>query len=92
MCILLSREILCFKDFVERAKAIPDLQWDPRRKPKLLFDPYSEDRDFVAHYFLIVASIDEGSVVGPAINAKLVVHELYKELGTGSLSRELEER
>jgi len=73
------------KDFVERNSNIKDIQFDPRVPPKLLIDPYSKDYEEkrkVAHYFLLVASIDEGNVIGRAENARrlmVYLHQKFKE-------------
>lgn len=69
------------KEFVERNSNIMDLQFDPRIPPKLIINPWAEDYESktrVAHYFLLVASIDERSVVARAENARFLVVELHK--------------
>jgi len=72
------------REFVERNSNIVDLQFDPRLPPKLLIDPRSKDyesRKRTAHYFLFVASIDEGRVIGRAENARSLMVELHKKYG-----------
>lgn len=72
------------REFVERNSHIKDLQFDPNVPPRLLFDPYSkdyEDRKRIAHYFLLVASIDEGNVVGRAEYARRLMVYLHRKLG-----------
>ena len=78
----MNQEVLCFKEIVNQLKLVPDIQWDPNTEPVLPFDPYNEDKDFLSHYFLLVASIDEGNVIGKAINARIIIYALYKELGS----------
>jgi len=71
------------KDFIEKCSQIPDLQFDSEIDPPLPINPYSknlEDKIKIAHYFLIVASIDEGNLVGRAENARILVVRLYKLL------------
>ncbi|RLI82469.1 DUF2400 domain-containing protein [Archaeoglobales archaeon] len=74
------------KVFIERNSNVPDLQFDPNLKPKLPIDPYSknyEERKRTAHYLLLVASIDEGNVVGVADNARKLIVRLYDHFGEG---------
>lgn len=69
------------KDFVEKSSNIMDLQFDPRLPPKLLLNPWAEDYESkkrTAHYFLLVASIDERGVVWRAENARCLIVELHK--------------
>jgi len=72
-------------EYVNANSNIVDLQFDPTKQPPLHFDPCSEDpseRRRIAHYLLLVASVDEGNVVGEADNArKLMVglHSLLRE-------------
>lgn len=74
------REIfLLIKEFVERNSKIADIQFDPRLAPKLLIDPYSKSSQ-VAHYFLLVASIDEAWVIGRAENARSLMVYLHEKL------------
>ena len=71
------------KDFIEKCSQIPDLQFDPKIDPPLPIDPYSrnlKDKPKIAHYFLIVASIDEGNLVGSAENVRVLVVRLYEFL------------
>jgi len=72
------------RDFVERNSNIVDLQFNPKLPPKLLIDPWSKDyesKKVVAHYFLLVASIDEEGVIGRAENARCLMVELHKKYG-----------
>lgn len=71
--------------YVKKESKTIDLQFDPKLLPSLPFDPYSSDpslRSKIAHYFLLVASVDEGNVVGAADNARRLLagcHALLKE-------------
>jgi len=72
------------REFVERNSNIACLQWDPRLPPRLLIDPWSKDygsKKRIAHYFLLVASIDETRVIGRAENARCLMVELHKKFG-----------
>mgnify|MGYP000194444014 CR=1 FL=1 len=72
------------KSFIEKNSGVPDLQFDPALEPKLPIDPYSRDykeRKRTAHYLLLVASIDEGNVVGVADNARKLIVRLYDHFG-----------
>jgi len=72
------------REFVERNSNIIDLQFDPRLPPKLLIDPWSKDyrsRMRTAHYFLLVASVDERGVIGRAENARYLIAELHRKFG-----------
>lgn len=72
------------KEFVDRNSKIKDLQFDPNIPPKLPFDPYSksyQDKKRIAHYFLLVASIDEGNVIGRAEYARKLLVYLHKKFG-----------
>ncbi|HIQ32135.1 MAG TPA: DUF2400 family protein [Methanothermococcus okinawensis] len=81
----MERELIeLLKRFVEKHSNTPDLQFDPDRPPKLPIDPYSTDpreRRRTAHYLLLVASIDEGNVVGRADNARKLLVRLYQHFG-----------
>ncbi len=71
------------KNFIEKHSQIPDLQFDPKLEPPLPINPYSKslkDKIKIAHYFLIVASIDEGNLVRRAENARILVVKLYRLL------------
>jgi len=72
------------REFVNRNSTIIDLQFDPRLPPKLLIDPWSKDyrsRMRTAHYFLLVASVDERGVIGRAENARYLIAELHRKFG-----------
>ena len=72
------------REFVERNSNIVDLQFNPKLPPKLLIDPWSKDYESkkrIAHYFLLVASIDEEGVIGGAENARYLMVELHKKYG-----------
>lgn len=72
------------REFVERNSNIVDLQFNPKLPPKLLIDPWAKDYESkkrVAHYFLLVASIDEEGVIGRAENARYLMVELHKKYG-----------
>ncbi len=69
------------RSFIEKNSRVPDLQFDPALEPKLPVDPYSrnyEERKRTAHYLLLVASIDEGNVIGRADNARKLIASLYE--------------
>jgi hypothetical protein len=71
--------------FVNMNSDIVDVQWDGRMSPRLLLNPYSEDREekkVVAHYFLLVSSVLEDSVVGFSENARMLLIHLHKALGS----------
>jgi len=72
------------KEFVKRNSCVKDLQFDPNIPPKLQFDPYSqsyEEKRKIAHYFLLVASIDEGNIIGRAENARRLLVCLHRKFG-----------
>lgn len=76
--------LMLLKKFIEQNSSRPDLQFDPNIKPRLPINPYSKNYDEkrrVAHYFLLVASIDEGRLVGRADNARKLMVRLYNSLG-----------
>jgi hypothetical protein len=72
-------------EYVNAKSNIVDLQFDPTKQPPFPFDPNSEDpseRRRIAHYLLLVASVDEGNVVGEADNARRLMvglHSLLRE-------------
>ncbi|MGD0549252.1 MAG: DUF2400 family protein [Candidatus Bathyarchaeia archaeon] len=69
--------------YVKSKSNLIDLQFDPVIPPQLPFDPYSEDlleRKKIAHYFLLVASVDEGNVIGEADNARKLLVRLHSAL------------
>ena len=71
--------------FVNMNSDVVDVQWDGRMSPRLLLNPYSEDREekkVVAHYFLLVSSVLEDSVVGFPENARMLLIHLHKALGS----------
>jgi hypothetical protein len=70
-------------EYVDKNSRVVDLQFDPTAQPSLPFDPYSEDsseRRKIAHYLLLVASVDEGNVVGEADNARKLLVALHSVL------------
>jgi hypothetical protein len=70
--------------FVDTNADVVDVQWDRRMSPRLLLNPYSEDREEkkrVAHYFLLGASVLEDSVVGFPENARMLLIHLHKAWG-----------
>jgi len=76
---LLSRLV----KYVDENSNITDLQFDPKLQPTLPYDPYSADpfvRKKLAHYLLLVASVDEGNVVGAAENARKLMVGCYSFL------------
>lgn len=78
----MDRELIEFlKKFVEINSYTPDLQFDPSIDPIIPIYPYSHDlrkRRKTAHYLLLVASIDEGNVVGRSENARELLVRLYQ--------------
>ena len=71
-------------EFVNRNSNIAGIQWDLRMRPRLLINPYSEvyeERKRTAHYFLLVASINESKVIGRAENARRLIVYLHKKFG-----------
>jgi hypothetical protein len=71
-------------EYVNLKSNVIDLQFDPVRQPTLPFDPYSSDvseRRKIAHYLLLVASVDESNVVGIADNARALLVALHSILG-----------
>jgi hypothetical protein len=71
-------------DFINKNSNVADVQWDRRMSPRLLFNPYSEkyeERRVVAHYFLLVASILDDTVVGYPENARMLVSYLHEAFG-----------
>ena len=84
--------IQLLREFVDQNSNIIGLQWDPRLPPRLLINPYSEDyeeRIKIAHYFLLVASVDEGRVIGRAENARVLLVHLHEKFGN-DLFKEVE--
>jgi len=75
--------IRLLREHVIRYSGVIDIQLDPDLDPPLPFNPYSQNRrpEKISHYFLLVASIDEGNIVGRAENARLVVSKMYKYFG-----------
>jgi hypothetical protein len=70
-------------EYVNRKSHVVDLQFDPAGQPPLPFHPYSEDppeRRRIAHYLLLMASVDEGYVVGIADNARKLLAGLHSIL------------
>lgn len=71
-------------DFINKNSDVPDVQWDRRMSPQLLFNPYSksyEDQKVVAHYFLLTASILDDTVVGYPENARMLLSYLHIAFG-----------
>lgn len=70
-------------EYVNSKSNVVDLQFDTNAQPSLSFDPYSADqreRKKITHYFLLVASVDEGNVVGEAGNARKLLVSLYSTM------------
>ena len=71
-------------DFINKNSNVADVQWDRRMSPRLLFNPYSEkyeERKITAHYFLLVASILDDTVVGYPENARMLMVYLHEAFG-----------
>ncbi|HIP90321.1 MAG TPA: DUF2400 family protein [Candidatus Nanopusillus sp.] len=83
--IYLDRKLIeLLKKFVEIHSHTPDLQFDPYIDPVIPIYPYSQDpreRRRTAHYLLLVASIDEGKIVGKSENARKLLVRLYQYFG-----------
>ncbi len=72
-------------EFINKNSNIVDIQWDRRMSPRLLFNPYSEkyeERRITAHYFLLVASILDDTVVGYPENARMLLGYLHEAFGS----------
>ena len=70
--------------FVNLNSNFVDVQWDRRMKPRLLFNPYSEDKEqekITAHYFLLAASLLEDAVIGYSENSRRLLIYLHEKLG-----------
>jgi len=71
-------------DFINKNSNVTDVQWDKRMSPRLLFNAYSEkyeERKIIAHYFLLVASVLDDTIVGYPENARMLVGYLHEALG-----------
>jgi hypothetical protein len=71
-------------DFINKNSNVADVQWDRRMSPRLLFNPYSEkyeERQIVAHYFLMAASILDDTIVGYPENARMLLVYLHEAFG-----------
>ncbi|MCL4430025.1 MAG: DUF2400 family protein, partial [Chloroflexi bacterium] len=72
-------------EFINKNSNVVDVQWDRRMSPRLLVNPYSEkyeERKTVAHYFLLVSSILDDTVVGYPENARMLMVYLHEALGS----------
>jgi len=72
-------------EFINKNSNVVDVQWDRRMSPRLLVNPYSEkyeERKTVAHYFLLVASILDYTVVGYPENARMLMMYLHEAFGS----------
>lgn len=72
-------------DFINKNSDVPDVQWDRRMSPRLLFNPYSkvyDDQKVIAHYFLLTASILDDTVVGYPENARMLLSYLNEAFGS----------
>ena len=72
-------------EFINKNSNVVDVQWDRRMSPRLLVNPYSEkyeERKTVAHYFLLVASILDDTVVGYPENARMLMVYLHEAFGS----------
>ncbi len=71
-------------DFINKNSNVADVQWDKRMSPRLLFNAYSEkyeERKIIAHYFLLVASVLDDTIVGYPENARMLVGYLHEAFG-----------
>jgi hypothetical protein len=72
-------------EFINKNSNVVDVQLDRRMSPRLLFNPYSEkyeERKTVAHYFLLVSSILDDTVVGYPENARMLMVYLHEDFGS----------
>jgi len=72
-------------EFINKNSNVVDVQWDRRMSPRLLVNPYSEkyeERKTVAHYFLLVSSILDDTVVGYPENARMLMMYLHEAFGS----------
>jgi hypothetical protein len=72
-------------EFINKNSNVVDVQWDRRMSPRLLVNPYSEkyeERKTVAHYFLLVSSILDDTVVGYPENARMLMVYLHEAFGS----------
>ena len=79
-----DEELSLLLKFVNLNSDFVDVQWDRRMKPRLLFNPYSEDSErkkMAAHYFLLASSILEDEVIGFPENARRLLIYLHGRLG-----------
>ena len=75
-------------DFINKNSNVVDIQWDRRMSPRLFFNPYSDkydERRIAAHYFLLVASILDDTVVGYPENARMLLSYLHEAFGSSLL-------
>ena len=71
------------KDFINRNSKVYSIGWDPNISEPLLFDPFSQrpqDQMKIAHYFLLVASITDSSIIGRAENSRALMIFLHQSL------------
>ena len=71
-------------EFINKNSNVVDIQWDRRMSPRLLVNPYSEkyeERQTVAHYLLLAASILDDTVVGYPENARMLMVYLHEAFG-----------
>jgi hypothetical protein len=71
-------------EFINKNSNVVDVQWDRRMSPRLLVNPYSEkygERQTVAHYLLLAASILDDTIVGYPENARMLMVYLHEALG-----------
>jgi hypothetical protein len=72
-------------EFVNKNSNVVDIQLDRRMSPRLIVNPYSEryeERKIVAHYFLLVVSILDDTIVGYPENARMLLVYLHEALGS----------
>ena len=72
-------------EFINKNSDVADVQWDRRMSPRLLFNPYSEkyeERKIIAHYFLLIASILDDTIVGYPENARMLLGYLHTVFGS----------
>ncbi|ENN95816.1 hypothetical protein J422_05753 [Methanocaldococcus villosus KIN24-T80] len=72
---------MLIKDYIERYSKEIDLLLNPNGNPPLPFNPYKDEKNFVAMYYLQLASIDQAQIVGTAENVRKLMVNLYNIFG-----------
>lgn len=67
--------------YVERNSNLYGIEWDPNISEQLPFDPFDtsdQSRKITAHFFLLIASINETELIGRAENSRALMTYFYK--------------